>query len=410
MNSSLCRCTFSMFFALICIIFPLELLAMDSKKTLQQKMVEIQKQIDALKSDATKNKNLSDDTAMLNKISEVFYGGSDLSADWHGVGTLEFRKTNKFNSSFDLVDFNPILLVRYQDSFLFRGSLNFAINDQGGTDASLDFANINWFANDCMVLALGKFDSDLGQFIQNLSPAWINKLPDAPVGFNGDQAAPQSEVGLTMRGGIPFREGSKFKYAFFISNGPHAKVDTTNNIINFISTDGYINQNSDFIYGTRLALHTMIMMLEIELGVSGATGRLDMYNAADNITLVQQGRGYNVLGADLAVHSNGMKLLGEIIQQKVNAQSPSIVQSSNAWRAWYLQLSYKNLNTKFEPIVRYGKYISPLVIANQQQLAIGLDYWFAPSIVAKFAYEFNNGLKGTITDANCIIAQVAFGF
>ena len=63
-------------------------------------------------------------------------------------------------------------------------SYYFAINDQGGTDVSLD--NQNLFINDYMIFGIGKFDSALGSFIQNLSPSWVNRLPDSPVGFSSD--------------------------------------------------------------------------------------------------------------------------------------------------------------------------------------------------------------------------------
>lgn len=41
---------------------------------------------------------------------------------------------------------------------------------------------------------------------------------------------------------------------------------------------------------------------------------------------------------------------------------------------------------------------------------MGLNYWFAPSIVGKVAYEFNHGLAGTANDSNQLLLQFAYGF
>lgn len=68
-------------------------------------------------------------------------------------------------------------------------------------------------------MAAGEFDSALGYFQQNLSPAWINRLPAAPPGFSSNQAAPQAEVGLQLRGAFPFFSESKVNYIIFVSNG-----------------------------------------------------------------------------------------------------------------------------------------------------------------------------------------------
>jgi len=112
----------------------------------------------------------------------------DLLVEVHGSISTGFNKTNGQDSFFDLVDFNPLFLANYRDLFLFRAAVDFSINQDGDTDTSLDFANINLFLNDYMIFGAGKFDSALGQFVQNISPAWINKLPSAPIGFDGDQA------------------------------------------------------------------------------------------------------------------------------------------------------------------------------------------------------------------------------
>jgi len=55
-----------------------------------------------------------------------------------------------------------------------------------------------------------------------------------------------------------------------------------------------------------------------------------------------------------------------------------------------------------EPVVRYGKNFLPG--EDQEQLAIGLDWWLLPSVPFKIAYEFNDGFPDRL------LLQWAFGF
>lgn len=363
---------------------------------------------EAKKSLSTESTNLDDNNADGSEIcNPIFWKGQDFYADIHGTATTEFAHYHDRKNSFDIVDFNPVFIVSYKDLFLFRGAVDFAINDQGDTDLSLDFANINWFMNDFAVLGAGKFDSALGQFVQNISPDWINKLPTAPVGFDADEAAPQSDIGIHLQGGIPLACSMKTNYIFYFANAPRAIIDTTNNFIDHISTDGSTARTSNYVFGGRLGF---LPIPEIEMGVSAASGKLSSFDLADNITLLESGREYNVLGADATFQWKNLYFRGEIIQQLVKARAFSIAPAQSRWMAWYLQLAYLLPTTEWEPVVRYGEFKTPFSFLNQKQWAFGINYWFAPSIVAKFSYQLNRGQIDTDANANALFVQVAYGF
>lgn len=339
-------------------------------------------------------------------ITPLVWRWQDILVEIHGAAATEFSKTNGQDSSFDLVDFNPLLLANYKDWFLLRAAVDFSITENGDTDTSLDFANINWFINDFVSLSAGKFDSGIGQFVQNISPRWINKLPSVPIGFDSDEAAPQSEIGIQMRGGFPVCD-MKVNYSLSLSNGPRALIDTTNSVIDHIATGGFTAATGNYVTGGRLGFLPIPLL---EIGFSLASGKLALYDLADNSTLLQKGRDYNAIGADIAYQLAEFNFRGEIIRQKVKAQIESIAPPASKWQAWYLQLAYRIPTTKLEPVLRYGRYRTPFDMNNQRQWVAGLNYWFTPSIVAKFAYELNDGQDGTVNDANVLLFQLAFGF
>lgn len=88
----------------------------------------------------------------------------------------------------------------------------------------------------------------------------------------------------------------------------------------------------------------------------------------------------------------------------------SAAPEGGTWKAGYLQAAYRIDGTKWEPVLRYGKYTSPHADQSQKQLGVGLNYWIQPNVVAKLAFETNKGLRGTATDANRVLMQFAYGF
>lgn len=342
-----------------------------------------------------------------NSCIPISWQGSDISALITGAASVGYSKPFGETSSFNILDLNPVFLFSYRDLLLMRSALDFALNDEGGTDVSLDILNLNLFVNDYITFELGKFDSALGSFVQNISPPWINRLPDSPIGFDGDQAAPQSQIGVQLQGGLQLNENVAMNYSFFLANGPQAFVDTTNVGIDHISTDGFINNYGIFFVGGRLGI---LPIPKLEIGISAASGKLALIDINDNTNVLERNRNYQVFGADAAYKPGNWDFRAEYIQQQIRSRCESIVPEGEKWKAWYVQAAYWIPNTKVEPVVRYGKYYSPFSNQDQQQLTFGLDYWFASSVVAQVAYELNNGQHGADSNTNLFLIQLVFGY
>ncbi len=339
--------------------------------------------------------------------SPLPWQGPDIIALIAGGASAGYSKPSAQYGSFNLLDFNPIFLFSYKDLLFLRSAIDFSLDDQGNTQTSLNYTNLNIFLNDYVTLGVGKFDSALGYFVQNLSPSWINKLPDAPTGFNNGQATPQSEVGIQLHGGFPLFHTAKANYIIYISNGSQALVDTTNIVVNNINTSGFTNNYGNYIVGGRFGF---LPIPKLEIGISAAGGKVVLLDMSNTTSILQNGRHYNAMGADISYKWDNLDLRGEIIQQQVSSQPGSIVPQAERWKAWYIQAAYRFSSTKWEPVIRYGKFTSPISSQQQGQLAAGLDYWITPSIAAQAAYEINHGQVGSGNNANLFLIQLVFGF
>lgn len=342
--------------------------------------------------------------------TNVVWHGEDISGLITGDLAAGYSKYEHQSGSFGLTTFNPLFLFSYKDLLFMQAGLAFEIDDLGNSSVGVGPANLNLFINDYMVLGVGEFDSSLGYFVENLSANWINKLPTVPAGFDDLQAAPQTEMGLRMRGGFCLLNALKMNYILYVANGPIAYADD-NGVVQYIAADAVsTNDRGAYTFGGRIGFFPIH---KFEIGLSAAIGNSSVLDIASN-ELDSNRQDYNVLGADASFKWHNFDFRAEIIQQEISIdenQSDFIpLTTGGHWRTWYSQLAYRFKGKGWEPVIRYAKFQSPISIQSQEQWDFGIDYWFAPSLVAKLAYEINHGQEGSPTDSNVILAQIAFGF
>lgn len=328
---------------------------------------------------------------------------NDIVTNITGYTFAEYVKANGTNSNFVLGGFNPIFNLLYKDLILAEAEVEFELNDKGSTEVALEYATLDLFINDYMVLLAGKFLSPLGQFVQNLHPAWINKLASKPVGFNDAQAAPQNDIGLELRGGFPICN-TKLNYAAYIANGPEANI--VDGLIDNIDTGGFnADEDGRKVGGGRIGF---LPIPALEVGVSAAFGRIGLFNMPEDSQSIERRR-YTAFGTDASYQWEAVNLRGEYIKQQVSHNAFSMI-PGNKWRAWYTQIAYRILSTQWESVLRYGNYKTLQTEQRRRQTALGINYWFASNVVAKGTYEFNHGTSNTSNNANRILFQIAYGF
>ncbi|MBX3646356.1 MAG: hypothetical protein KF766_01655 [Rhodocyclaceae bacterium] len=396
--------------AAIAAILPVTAFAADDVTVLRQEIEQMRKELSNLRAavqqqneKAASKEEVQAVQSQVSKVAKDQSGFSQGNSGAHlaGYGHVGFSDRKNANSAFGEVGFSPIFHYQYKDLLMFETELEIKALANGETEVGLEYANMNLFVNDYVTAFGGKFLSPIGYFMQNLHPAWINKLNSKPPGFIEDGgAAPISDIGMGIKGGFPLG-GMKANYAVYVGNGPRLTLDATGTDIESIMTKGRTTSPTNGkLVGGRVGLQPLP---GLELGLSGGTSRVAAGAG-------EAKRYYYVAGADFGYKWKSLDLRGEYIQQRVGSLAASVAPLGKTWKAGYVQVAYRLPSTKWEPVLRFGKYTSPDATQSLKQSVVGLDYWFEPNIVGKVAYEFNRGVAGTTNDANRLQLQFGYGF
>lgn len=324
-----------------------------------------------------------------------------------GYAAAGYSDVENGTDSFDVANFNPIFHFQYGDRILWESELEVEVEEDGSTEVGLEYSTIDVFLNDYLIFVAGKFISPLGQFRQNLHPAWINKFASAPPGFGHDGAAPLADIGFQLRGGVPYGQQGKFTYAGFVANGP--KLEGEDGELHGIDTDGFTaDADDEKIIGGRFSI---LPLPKLEIGVSAAFGDAAIVENDEEEIEGDPSRDYEVYGVDIAYQWASLDLRGEYIAQDVGDAAGSVAPEGGKWETWYAQGAYKfGEQAKWEGVVRYTDFDSPHSDEMQEQWAVGINYLLTPNAIFKVGYEFNDGLNGEETDSDRFLIQIAYGY
>lgn len=323
-----------------------------------------------------------------------------------GYADASYADRSGGESGFDVAQFVPIIHYQYQDRILLEAELVTSIGADGETEIELEYSTVDVVLNDSMVLIAGKFLSPIGYFQQNLHPSWINRLASPPPGFSHDGAALATEIGLQLRGGLTFASDRLWTYAVYVGNGP--ELEAEDGELMAVATEGFTRDVDDSkAWGGRVSV---IPIASLEVGVSGARGKATITESDEAEFSGDPKRDYTALGADVSWKwGRSLDTRGEYIRQKVGAAAASIAPDSATWDAWYVQAAYRWPDTSWEFAARYGEFRSPDEAMEQDQVMLGVSYLWSSNAVARFGYEFNDGLAGEDSKRNRWLLQIAYG-
>jgi len=402
------------FTSLACIIG----LAISSTTMAQTEVEKLRLEVDALNKKATEweafkapKEKLQQDVGLLNDKAREWEEWKTPKTLVHlaGFSSVSYIDKQGEPSTFQLGTFSPIFHYQFADTFMLEAELEFEINESGGSTASVDYLTIDWFINDNIALSMGKFLSPLGQFRQNTHPSWINKSASAPAGFGHDQAAPNAEVGLVLRGGYLMETSNSLNYSLYVGNGPTLEPDSAGTEIEMIETPG-LGKDGDGkkVIGGRIGM--FFPGSKFEFGVSLATGKASVRSGSSGSYTYDASRNYDVAGTDFTWRPGSWDIRGEYVQQKFGEQPLSPAPDSGKWEAFYIQTAYRFSAANWEAVLRYGEYDSPHANQDVNQTTVGANYLFASNLVGKIGYEFNENPNAGFTAADRLIVQMTYGF
>jgi hypothetical protein len=336
--------------------------------------------------------------------------------------------------------FLPVFLWRLSDRMFVQAHLEVALPASGETEVNLEYAEFNAFLNKYLEVGAGKFLLPFGDFIEDVHPPWIDRFITHPIPYREDVGLlPFDAVGLQARGAVQWGGlRQDMDYTAWVSNGPSFDVALPGSAVD--NTNIQINTHSK-AYGARLRVHPFPLdsnLGRLELGVSTYDGKW------------QDGLWFTSWGIDTNYILGNLEMRGAYLETHRQLPEP---QNADNREGWYIQAGYQLTGLRIskvidrflhrlEPVVRYsgsnqravimGEPMTPavgmngspsLMVPHPREVALGLDYWIAPSIVWKLEYDVELPERGgqvltedgdampvsTPTD-RAIMTQLAVGF
>jgi len=333
------------------------------------------------------------------------------------------------------LQFQPIFLYRLNDWLLFQGSIAASLPVGSNASFSLPVATAQIFLNDYLEINAGIFDQPFGDWYEDQSPLWVNRLITAPLPYGVQAIVPPTDLGLQLRGSMQWGElGQDVDYTAWIANGPSFDstlptpvVGQTLNPQNNIG----INTNGRAL-GARFRIYPFPVdanLGRLELGASTYDGKW------------QDSFWFNSWGVDFAYLNHDLQARGEFVE--TYRQMPAGSGPDNR-QGWYFQLGYflRGLPTtgipyfddvihRLEPVARYSGVNQRAIVTNEisttpsvgfngspsiftphaREVALGLDYWIEPSIVWQTEFDLElpraGGTAFTFNQAQQLLSHPA---
>lgn len=405
----------------------------NSTSNLENRIEALERELQELKEERAEDENLQQRVETLERelkeTKNEAYAEERAKTQFHlaGYASAGFATSNEDTDSFQVGSFNPGFHFQYDDLLFFEGELSLGTDDDGATETELEYADLTWLVSNYLMVRAGKWLSPVGQFQERLHPAWINKLPTAPAGFGHGGAQPLSDVGIQLRGGIPLGP-SLFTYVVAAGNGPrigHHGLE--------LEGFGADDDNNKSVSG-RVGF---LPIPNVEIGASFLTAKLDgeeraadPCDAATSDEACEPTTGdFDLWGVDFAITPGPWNLRGEYLKSELDslftledeADAHTTLLPKTEWKAWYVQLAYQlrgitdaRFFRKLELVSRYGEFeidgFEEFAEDAQERWTAGVNYLFAPSVIAKLAWESREFDDLDRADDDRIFGQFTFGF
>lgn len=308
------------------------------------------------------------------------------------------------NISFVGGNFNPILIYQQSDKLLFEGELEIGY-DENDFEIGLEYANISYILSPYITLRLGKIFVPFGIFTERIHPAWINRFPNAPLGYGHDGNLPGTDIGAELRGGIS--GPMKFNYSVYIINGPSLNDGSTHeDDAGKLEFGENIDHNKQKAVGGRLGIFPFSNSM-LELGVSGQYGKIGEKESSFEDVAAK------LVSADLSFTKN-LSFMSSVIDVKAQANWVNIDDANyldtedttglgtytfeNKSNSYFAQISLRpalvnnDIIRNLEIATRYSSFKGPegaLWETDQSQWAVTLNYWLDWRTVFKLTFQNN---------------------
>jgi hypothetical protein len=329
--------------------------------------------------------------------------------------------------------FEPVFLLQVNDHILFEAELEFHLDG-----VEVGYAQMDYIVNDWLTVVAGRYLAPIGFFNERLHPAWINKLPDFPLMNRVVSPSDFSLNGIQLRGasylfGCPV----KMEYSMYLANGVGAPDE--NSLTGFANLGGFTETtkrvNDAIAAGERVGF--WLPECGLNAGFSTFFNRPYDQDAGPRMDLWGIDAGYHKGNWDVRFEYARMiqKSPAPMEPGPMPAEATDMEEVPAQLRirrsGFYAQVAYRPYDActpclaNTEAVFRYSRarfsgidpaaidlsaFESPVLVPlDRDQYTFGVNYYFTPSLIMKFAYEINQERHIDLRD-NLFLAQLAWGF
>jgi hypothetical protein len=301
-----------------------------------------------------------------------------------GYGNVEYLNQQGSGSTFDAHNLNLIVLGQLRGDIFAAAEVEY---EHGGDEIALEYAYLAYTRIPHLNIVAGKFIVPFGSFNAN-HPAWINKVPGRPFGFDRVLPATYSDVGLMVRGGVATGRLTRVTYDAWVVNGlagdPGADIRAMR--------DNNLDADRSKSVGARLGF---VGPMGFDIGASVHTGA---YNAEDDLDVT-------LVGVDATFQQAGFELKGEVVQATQETTTADLKKNG-----YYLQASYL-AGTWFEPAIRFSQMDFPGASNRDlREVSVGASLYASDVGVLRLFYRVNKEQSVTEVKDNLFTAQFTVAF
>lgn len=321
----------------------------------------------------------------------------------YGVGSFTSVRDGASRFSSAVV---PLFLWQLNERVLFQAETEFELAE--ALETKVEYAHVSYLATDFLSVGAGKFLTPFTIFSQRLHPAWINKLPSAPLAFGHGGLVPGSGVGAYMRGGLA-AGSARWSYALYGINAP--ELMTMGDEAGLIES---LDEGTERAYGGRAGL--FLMRPGIELGFSYQTSEVAKLSGLD----VSVSRQFAALRGSLDARFEG--LLFDGVDGPFQLTDTSMMDAffvENRRDGGYGQLAYRptlvgaGVLRNVELVGRYEWLTSPDWRGGEmgndtRRYTAGVNFWLTSSMQLKVGLQRQSWTVGT--SRSSLLIQTATGF
>ena len=304
-----------------------------------------------------------------------------------------------FHSDFTAT-ISPLLLYQIGENILFEGQFDVEL-EESNTEMHLEHAQIYYLGFERLQVTAGMFHVPFGIWMHS---NWVNRMPTPPLLYEDSHGTPPSDallpilfdVGAMARANLPLIDGWTTSASVWVSQGPASGVahghgaeeapadgheeEAVSDVPALGFGANFEDNNSDKMVGLQLRAVSQGGLIVQGSGFRAAyddEGDLSVYGL--NLSMIWTPGGAQTL----------FDLRGEGVLLNQEYLHDGGVETVD-YGGYYLQLSRKMGG--FEPVVRWSHLPRSIagggpVIEKRRQLALGLNYWIAPSVPFKAAYH-----------------------